>query len=529
MKKLLTILSLFLFVLHANAQRNVILIIADDLGTDYFGFYEDHQDTVDVPNIRGLLKKGIRFKNATANPVCSATRSTILTGRYGFRTGVGNIVGGTGGSGVLDTAEKSIPKLLKAFNPNIAKANIGKWHLNNPMPVANLQAPLKLGYDHYEGPFIGQLTSYTNWTKYTNGVSSTVTTYATTENVNNALTWLQAQNGKQFFMWLAFNAPHSPYHLPPANLHSYTLSGTTQDINQNPKKYFKAMLQAMDTEIGRFMDSLKARNQYDSTDFIFIGDNGNTQQTAQIANLNKAKGTIYEYGVHVPFIISGPSVVNPNRTSDALVNVADIFATVQELYGNMNWQAQIPANKPVDTKSLLPIIKDQATSIRPWAFCENFKTTPDSLDGKAMRNAEYKLIRFTSPAKEEFYNLAIDPLENTNLLLDLSAMTSAEISNYYYLCGEMATLLSNPNFCATHVNIDNQLFLSKHIFPNPFSTHIYLSPEMENEYFELRNSVGQIIYEGKEIQKQDFSSLSKGLYTLKNVNIPQQVLKLMKN
>ncbi|MBK8723218.1 MAG: sulfatase-like hydrolase/transferase [Saprospiraceae bacterium] len=69
----------------------------------------------------------------------------------------------------------------------------------------------------------------------------------------------------------------------------------------------------------------KTLNQLDSTDFIFIGDNGNTTQTTQIANIKSAQGTVYEYGVHVPMIISGPSVVNQNRSTDALVNVADIL------------------------------------------------------------------------------------------------------------------------------------------------------------------------------------------------------------
>ena len=161
-KKLIGFISGAMLTLSVSAQRNVMVIIAEDLSSDYFGFYEDHQDTVDVPNIRALAQRGIRFQLGYADPVCSATRATILTGRYGFRTGVGGIVGGIGGSGALDTAEVTIPKLLKNFNPNIGRAQIGKWHLNTPMPQSVLLSPNKLGYEHFEGPFIGQLTSYTN-------------------------------------------------------------------------------------------------------------------------------------------------------------------------------------------------------------------------------------------------------------------------------------------------------------------------------------------------------------------------------
>jgi arylsulfatase A-like enzyme len=93
-------------------------------------------------------------------------------------------------------------------------------------------------------------------------------------------------------------------HLPPADLHNFSgLSGLPADINANPKPYFKAMIQAMDHEIGRLFDSLQVLNRLDSTDIVFIGDNGNSMRTAQITNIGRAKGTIYEYGIHVPLII----------------------------------------------------------------------------------------------------------------------------------------------------------------------------------------------------------------------------------
>lgn len=449
MKKVVTFFLFLFFLQQASAQRNVLLIVADDLSGDYFGFLEGYQDTVDVPNIRMLAQKGIRFRQAYANPVCSATRSSMLTGRYGFRTGVGGIVGGAGGSAPLDTAEITIPKLLKLHDANIVKAHIGKWHLQSPQPISNLLFPNKMGYDHFEGPFIGTLTSYTNWTKCTNGVNSTITNYATSENVNNAVSWLKTQNSnKPFFLWLAFNAPHDPLHLPPTGLHTFSnLSGTTIDIRNQPKAYFKAMIQAMDHEIGRLFDSLQVLNKMDSTDIIFIGDNGNTPRTAQIADTSRAKGTLYEYGIHVPFIVSGPSVVNGGRASDALINAADIFATTLELMGNYNWQSQIPVARPADSKSLVPIINNTAATIRQWVFSENFKLTPDSSDGKTMRNEEYKLIRFDY-GPQEFYKLSTDPNELDDLVSNGQVTwSSSDVINYNMLCGEMRNLLNTTTVC----------------------------------------------------------------------------------
>ena len=510
-----------------QAQRNVMVIIADDLSPDFFGFYETHGDTVDVPNIRSLVKRGIRFTNGMSNPVCSSTRAAMFSGRYGFRTGVGGIVGGAGGSNQLDTSEITIPKLLRLYDPNIAKADIGKWHLHQPMPASNLLNPNKMGYDHFEGPFIGQLPSFTNWTKYTNGVASTVTTYATTENVNNAVTWLKSINSRPFFLWLAFNAPHEPLHLPPAGLHQFTnLTGTANDIKNNPKSYFKAMIQAMDKEMGRLFDTLRVMNQFDNTDIFFIGDNGSTPRTAQTADTSKAKGTVYQYGVNTPFIFAGPSVVNPNRVSTALVNTTDVFATVLELFGYTTWQSKIPVNKPVDSKSLLPIIKDQSLEVRPWSFCENFKLTPDANDGKGIRNKSYKLIRFDA-GRQEFYNLSVDPGEAKDLLK--GKMTAEDITNYYYLCNEMTTLLGKGNIClstvaTTEVTHDDSFVVR----PNPFTHHISVSDKKAGEEFKLTSEAGERIYEGTDLEQQDFSNLPFGVYYLQSNRKNAPIRKLIK-
>lgn len=525
--KNLILLLLFLFVgLNSNANKNVILIIADDLGTDYCGFYEDHADTAALPNISKLLSKGVRFTNAMSNPVCSPTRAGILTGRYSFRTGVGDAVGGAG-SATLDTSEMIIPKLLKIFNPTIKTANIGKWHLNNTTPTTNLLIPNLIGYDYFAGNFLGALNSYTNWTKVTNGVTSTSTTYATTETTNDAITWIKQNKSNPFFLWLAFNAPHTPLHLPPAGLHSYTtLSGTAADINANPKLYFKASLEALDHEIGRLFDSLTALNIYDSTTFIFIGDNGNGIRSAQITNTDRAKGTIYQYGVHVPFIISGPTVINPNRKSDALINTTDLFSTIIELFGYNNWQQQIPTNKTIDSKSIIPIIKNNATDIRPWAFTEIFKVTTDSADGKAIRNKEYKLLKFDNGSKE-FYNLTNDPSESMNLLnRNLSAI---EITNYNYLCSEMATLLENTSSCTLITSIENYKNKNQNIeiYPNPFTSTFDIKTEKEIEYIEIYNSSGKVVYVGKYNRMTNFSFLMNGTYFVK-INHQTPLIKLAK-
>ena len=524
MKNLLTFLFFLTTYFTANSQRNVILIIADDLGSDYCGFNENHLDTVAMPNVRQLLSRGVRFRNAWSNPLCSPTRAGMLTGRYSFRTGIGDVVGGS--TPALDTAEITIPKLLNIFNPNgIAKANIGKWHLQNPMPVSNLTHPNKMGYDHYEGNFSGALNSFSNWTKITNGVSANVTTYATTETVNNAVSWVKTQQNKPFFLWLAFNAPHTPYQIPPANLYNNTtnLSGTTADIAANPKPYFKASIVALDKEIGRLFDSLRAFQKWDNTDIIFIGDNGNEAPVAQ--RTGGAKGGIMQQGVSVPFIISGPSVVNPNRSSEALVHTTDLFATILELFGYSTWQSQIPTNKPVDSKSILPIIKNQAMDIRQWVFTEVFKVPTVAADGKAMRNLGYKLLDFDN-GTQKFYKIDTDSLETTDLLL--RPLTATAQTNYNYLCNEMTNLVGKGGFCTITPTKDLQNPDNLSVFPNPFVDFITLKNSNGNEDFRFCNAMGQVFFTGKNIQHQRFNQLPRGIYFLEISGKIKTVLKVIK-
>ena len=511
MKKI--ILFLF-FVTFSQAQtRNVVLIIADDLGKNYCDFYTDHLNTVNLTNVKRLLNHGVVFNNAWSNPLCSPTRAGILTGRYSFRTGVGDVVDGTNPK--LNINENIIPKVLNLYAPNaISKACFGKWHVTSFSPVGN-NYPTIMGFDHYEGSLLGAVgapgqlvNNFNNWSKITNGVASTCTNYATTENVNNAISYLNNQPPtKPFFVWLAFNAPHTPYHLPPTNLlTNNVLSGTQADITANPVAYFKAMNEAMDSEIGRFFDYLISAGKWNNTDIIFIGDNGSD---ALVAQTTPSKGSVYQGGISVPMIISGPDVVNPNRSSDVLVNTADLFSTILELFGDTNWQSQIP-NTIVDSKSMLPVLLNQNVTPRPWSFSEVFRSTPLPTDGKTIRNADYKLLKFNN-GTEKFFNLTTNPNETNNLLT--TTMSSTDITNYNHLCSEMSNLLGSGISCQT---LNNELFTNSNteiiLKQNPFKSFIVLENVSDQDFFELYAIDGKQMYSGKNCNTTDFSYLPKGIY-----------------
>ncbi len=507
-------ISMLFSSIFSNAQQNVIIIIADDLGADYCGFTDNATDTAKMPNIRSLLQRGVKFKNAWATPYCSSTRAGTFTGRYSFRTGVGTVISGAT-SNDLDTTETSIAEMLKYNAPvKYATANIGKWHMSIQTPQKLLYPTSKFGYDLFKGNFSGAISNYFNWTKITNGTQTdTITNYATTETIDDAIAWLDTiQNNKPFFLWLAFNAPHSPFHLPPANLHSVPgLTGTQQHINQNTPLYFKAMIEAMDTETGRLLQWLITNNKMDSTNIIFMGDNGNDKRVIQISDTTHTKGTLYDYGVHVPFLVSGPAVINPNRSSDALVNVQDIFATSMELAGFANWTNAVPNGIIIDSKSILPILKNQNTAIRNWAFTELF-TVPaaTSYDGKTIRNNDYQLIKFDN-GTHEFYNLTTDPLEQTDLLLQ--NLSATDLTNYNYLCNELSTLTGIPS-CIIGVSADDIDDESVQVEMNETSKTISFNSKSGFEV-SLYSSVGAKLIQYRYsagLHTLDMSRYAKGIY-----------------
>ncbi|MEM7792789.1 MAG: sulfatase-like hydrolase/transferase, partial [Verrucomicrobiota bacterium] len=421
-------LALGLFNLTV-AQENILLVVADDLGADSVGLYSS-ASTAPTPIIDSLAQSGVRFTNAWAHPTCSPTRAGFLTGRHAFRTGVG------AAGDEIALSEFTTAQALS--NAGYATACIGKWHLSGSSN-GNDDNPNLMGFDHYEGAMNGGIGDYYNWTKVTNGSSSTVTNYGTTENVDNAISWIAAQSGP-WFCQLAFNAPHTPFHKPPNSLHSYdSLPGTPSDIQNNPTSYYQAAIESLDTELGRLLNSLSP-SELANTNIIFIGDNG-TPRRVSPGVVRDFKGRLYEGGVHVPFIVSGPAVASPlNRTNDATIHTVDLFATILELAG-LDVATTVPAGVEYDSVSVVDYLANPAQAqYHAYAYTERFSSPTVVNDGLAIRDSDYKLIYFDSSASEEFYHIQSDPTESTDLLI--SGLNATEQTAYDLLSGHLDTLLN---------------------------------------------------------------------------------------
>ena len=364
------------------------------MGLDATPNYSEGTVKPNMPILQGLMNSGITFENFWSYPVCSPTRASILTGKYGSKTGVLKV------GDVISTSETSLQKYINEGTSNAyATAIIGKWHLSN-----SATDPITMGVDYYAGLLTGGVQSYTNWNLTENGLTANTTEYTTTKFTDLAIDWVDKQT-KPWFLWLAYNAPHTPFHLAPTNLHSQgNLPTDASSIDANPTPYFMSAIEAMDSEIGRFINIMTTEEKA-NTIIVFIGDNGSPNQVAQSPySRTKAKNTIYQGGVNVPMVVSGFGVSRTGVRENALISTTDLFSTIASMSGVSTFSRE-------NSTSFYSLLKDENASSREYAYTE----ISNNGIAYAIRNATYKLIKFNN-GSEEFYNLITDAYENNNLI-----------------------------------------------------------------------------------------------------------------
>lgn len=377
-----------------STKPNVLLIIGDDIGIDAFSGYNLGAEKPDTPNLNKLRSEGILYTNVWSSPTCTPTRAGIITGKYGFRTGVTKV------DDPLSTSETSIQKLIKQSS-NYNTAVVGKWHLSK-----DASHPNDMGIDYYAGSLGGGLPDYNSWRLTINGTTNNETAYATSKYTDLAEAWINDQT-KPWFLWLAHNAGHTPFHLPPTNLHDRDGLSTDQtSIDANPRPYYFAMIEAMDAEIGRLLNSMNEATR-NNTIIIFVGDNGTPGQVVQEYNRRRAKGQIYQGGVHVPMIISGKGVTKVNASDDSLISTVDLFSTIAEITTGKSSSTN-------DSVSLMSTFTTGHSNPRSFVFTEQ-RNNEGTFD-RAIRNATHKYLSFDDGAEESLFDLEEAPLENPNLL-----------------------------------------------------------------------------------------------------------------
>lgn len=415
------------------AGGNILFILADDLGRDKIGAYAEHPDPPPTPNVDQLAAEGVLFRNAYASPACSPTRANVLTGRYGRRTGIGKIIDGFTYNYALPDTEVGLPLVLAGSAWFSYESNlVGKWHLGTLLDGHGY--PGHFGFTWHAGSpgNLGERSTigldggygYFEWERNENGVVAVTTEYATTSTTNDALERI-AVLSEPWMLYVSYNAAHKPLHLPPDELHSFE---DVFDASSSAYDKHKAMVESLDTEIGRLLEGIDPTVRAHTT-VVFMGDNG-TPDHAVTDPFDPlfAKGSVHEGGAGVPLIVTGPLVASPGSESAALVHAVDLYTTFATISGvDVTELSQTDLDGSlvpvvVDGQSLLPYLADPLRpGQRSTLYVEYFEPNGDGPfdeDLRALRDDRFKLVRTLDGDEyvETLFDLSLGPVETVDLL-----------------------------------------------------------------------------------------------------------------
>lgn len=385
-------------------KPNVLIIVSDDQGYVDAGFNGGKE--VPTPHLDKLAASGVRCTNGYVTfPVCSASRAGLLTGRYQARFGHENnpVYDPLDEKEGLPLTEKILPQFLKEAGYTTGWA--GKWHLgSSPKHV-----PWVRGFDECYG-FIGGGHRYLGWQpngrQYTlpltrNGVETRdVPAHLTTSLGDEAAAFIKRNREKPWMLYLPFNAPHTP-HEPTAEREA-----KFSHIENPQRRRVLAQISLLDDAIGTVTAALADSGQQGRTLIFFFSDNGGATATgANNGPLRASKGTLYEGGVRVPFLVSWPDKLPAGRTYDQPVISMDAFASALAAAG-----VAMPADRKVDSVNIIPHLAGEVKS-PPH---ERLFWRMHNKQSFAVREGNWKLLRIGDSAPE-LYDLAADLSEKNNL------------------------------------------------------------------------------------------------------------------
>jgi len=401
----LTALVLGGVAVAAPPQPNILVIVGDDMGYADVGFHGCKD--IPTPNLDALAASGVRFTNGyVTGPYCSPTRAGLLTGRYQTRFGHEFNSGGAGGG--LPVTETTLADRLKAAG--YATGIVGKWHLGSS-PAMH---PQQRGFDEFFG-FLGGAHSYFEAGGILRGTTPVnEMDYTTDAFGREAASFVERNKGKPWFLYLAFNAVHTPMHATDDRIAKFP------GESDKTRRTYDAMMLAMDDAIGKVRAKLAGTGQAENTLVTFISDNGGptmvgvTVNGSRNAPLRGSKRTTLEGGVRVPFVVSWPARIKPGVFEQPAIQL-DLNATVLAAAG----VAATPEWK-LDGVNLLPFLTGEKSGAPHdalyWRFGQQM----------AVRSGDWKLVRYdtnadtntgrnspTSAAK--LYNLASDIHEDKDL------------------------------------------------------------------------------------------------------------------
>jgi arylsulfatase A-like enzyme len=383
-------------------KPNFIVIVADDLGYADLGCQAQSKD-VKTPHIDSIAAGGVRFTNAYVScPVCSPTRAGLMTGRYQQRFGFEmNPKGPKEEVGFgLPLEEITLPQPLKKLG--YATAAVGKWHLGHQKGML----PHERGFDSFFG-FAGGAHRYINNKEpqtdanaiQRNGTPVGEPKYLTEAFTREALAFIDASADKPFFLYLPYNAVHTPPQAPPKYVAPFA------SVADEKRRMMLAQLACLDDGVGKILTRLRERKLERDTLVVFVGDNGGP--TPGNGSLNTPfrgrKGQTLEGGIRVPFMMRWPGRIPEGKVDDRLVIQLDLFPTIVAAAGG-----ELPSGKTLDGVDLLPFLTGEKSGDAHDALYWRFGPW------RGMRSGNWKL-QWAGEQQPRLFDVNADPAESKDL------------------------------------------------------------------------------------------------------------------
>ncbi len=411
----------------APAPRpNIVFFLIDDLGYTDVSY---HGGEIKTPNIDRLAAAGAKLEAFYVQPVCSPTRAALMTGRYPMRHGLQVGVVRPWANYGLPLDERTLAQGLQAAG--YVTAIVGKWHLGHFAPE---YLPTRRGFTHQYGHYNGALDYFTHerdggfdW--HRDDQVNRDEGYSTVLLGNEAVRLIEKQAAqKPLFLYLPFNAPHTPLQALPEHLKLY------EHIENKQRRTYCAMVHAVDEQIGRVVAAIAQRGLTSNTLFIFSSDNGGPLgQGATNGKLRAAKGTLYEGGVRVSAFATWAGQIKPGLVINEPLHMVDWYPTLLKLAGASTEQKLAPdgldlwpvltagAKSPHDAILLNTTPRNGAIRMGNWKLvmggnlADSDEAPPAAKDDAPKKGKKGKQAAGGDAPRVELFNLAEDISEKNNL------------------------------------------------------------------------------------------------------------------
>lgn len=383
-----------------SPKPHIVMFVSDDMSWNEVGY---HGSKIATPHIDGLAKEGVQLDRFYVHPICSPTRTALMTGRSPARFGITGPIG----RGVVPLDEHFLPQTFQ--KAGYQTFMVGKWHLGER---SDDHTPNARGFDYFYGCLGGVIDYYTHrrgrgldWQR--NGKPVIEEGYSTDLFAAEAIRLLKNRDQKKsVFLYLPFNAPHQPAQAPDVLIQKYKKMGfSSRAIGR------AAAIEAMDAAMGRVLAAIKAEGMVKDTLVMFFCDNGSgggsrgPRALPGQLSLRGGKGSVLEGGIRVPAVFRWPGVIRAGTTCSQLISAQDLFPTFAVAAGIK------PANqKPFDGVNCWPAIIQNKPMKRPPVIVAG----PSG--DFAVLHDQWKLT--WGQGQVRLYNVKDDPAESKDVTLD---------------------------------------------------------------------------------------------------------------